>query len=154
MPAAACPPASVLRNFALGQMDDAEIAVVQGHLAECSQCLESILALNARDSLTEDVRNAAVKMSAAEREEAAHLIEKLRGRDWAQSTPPPGMPDRLGPYEIRRPLGAGGMGAVYEAFDPQLRRRVALKVMRPEIACEASFRSRFLREGRTAATLS
>ena len=36
---------------------------------------------------------------------------------------------RLGPYEITAQIGAGGMGAVYEAHDPKLRRTVAIKVL-------------------------
>ena len=36
--------------------------------------------------------------------------------------------ERLGPYEILAPIGAGGMGEVYKAHDPRLRRDVAIKV--------------------------
>ena len=45
-------------------------------------------------------------------------------------TPLPRVPHRLGGYEVRRELGRGGMGIVYEGFDPKLRRSVALKVLR------------------------
>ena len=41
---------------------------------------------------------------------------------------------RLGPYEIRAPIGAGGMGEVYRAHDAKLDRDVALKVLPPALA--------------------
>ncbi len=62
---------------------------------------------------------------------------------------------RLGDrYAIDRELGRGGMGAVYLARDLSLDRPVALKVLPPEFAAEASLRERFLRETRTAASFS
>jgi serine/threonine protein kinase len=60
---------------------------------------------------------------------------------------------RLGSYEVVRLLGQGGMGFVFLASDDGLRRLVALKVMRPEIAARPIARERFLREGRAAAAI-
>jgi len=59
----------------------------------------------------------------------------------------------LGHYRIRRLLGRGGMGLVFAAHDPKLRRDVALKVMRPELARHRSPRDRFLTEARAIASL-
>ena len=43
---------------------------------------------------------------------------------------------RLGPYEIVSTIGSGGMGEVYEARDTRLDRRVALKILRPELLAD------------------
>ncbi|THV17833.1 serine/threonine protein kinase, partial [Nocardioides caeni] len=58
----------------------------------------------------------------------------------------PGVGDRLGPYVIRRELGAGGMGVVFEAAEEGLGRRVALKVLSVQLADQDEFRARFMRE--------
>jgi hypothetical protein len=53
---------------------------------------------------------------------------------------------RLGKYQIIRLLGAGGMGAVYEASHTEIGKRVAVKVLSPAIAAVPGTRARFLRE--------
>ena len=58
---------------------------------------------------------------------------------------------RLGPYEIRSTLGAGGMGEVYRARDTRLNRDVAIKVLREDDAASVESRSRFEREARAIA---
>ena len=59
----------------------------------------------------------------------------------------------FGGYEVVRELGSGGMGAVYEAVHTVLRKRVALKVMRPEAALNRESVTRFLREGEAASRI-
>ncbi|MFO0969502.1 MAG: bifunctional serine/threonine-protein kinase/formylglycine-generating enzyme family protein [Gemmataceae bacterium] len=61
------------------------------------------------------------------------------------------LPPTLGGYRVLRRIGQGGMGVVYEAMDVKLERRVALKVMKPQIADDPPTRERFLREARVAA---
>src|SRR5687768_5482466 len=60
---------------------------------------------------------------------------------------------RVGAFVIREPIGAGGMGEVYLAEDSRLRRRVALKVIPPDLATDEAAGKRLLREARAAATL-
>ncbi len=60
----------------------------------------------------------------------------------------------LGRYRLMEELGRGGMGVVYHAFDPQLGREVALKVLLDQGFASAEARERFMREAHVAARLS
>jgi serine/threonine protein kinase len=68
----------------------------------------------------------------------------------------PGRPEPLiaGRYRLGSRLGRGGMAEVFDAFDERLQRRVALKVLRKEVAADAAMRQRFEAEARAAARLS
>ena len=61
---------------------------------------------------------------------------------------------RLGPYEILAPLGAGGMGEVYRARDPKLKRDVAIKILPAAFAADPERRARFTREAQVLAALN
>ena len=59
----------------------------------------------------------------------------------------------LGPYEIRSQLGQGGMGVVYLAQDPRLKRQVAIKLLPPDLTRDATAKQRFLQEAQAASAL-
>jgi WD40 repeat protein/serine/threonine protein kinase len=84
-----------------------------------------------------------------------------RGRSRSGPAENPALPDpllhqgpaRLGRYHLIRLLGSGGCGLVYLAWDPHLRREVAVKVPRPEMLLTPAARARLVREAQTAAGL-
>src|SRR3954463_15147580 len=61
---------------------------------------------------------------------------------------------RLGPYEILAPIGAGGMGEVYQAKDPRLGRDVAIKVLPATLSRDSDRLKRFAQEARAAGVLN
>lgn len=65
----------------------------------------------------------------------------------------PEAPALIGPYRVDGTLGAGGMGAVYRAWDARLERPVAVKRLLPRLADDDVARQRFRREARAAARL-
>ena len=56
-------------------------------------------------------------------------------------------------YRLDEQIGRGGMAVVYRAWDSRLERRVALKILAPELARDDEFRQRFIRESRAAAAV-
>ena len=73
----------------------------------------------------------------------------------SKSRPQTAAPDieRLGDYRIIRRIGQGGMGIVYEAVHESLDRRVAVKVLLPQLAASPQQVARFVREAQAAARL-
>src|SRR6266581_1424266 len=61
---------------------------------------------------------------------------------------------RLGRYEIRSQIGAGGMGEVYLALDTRLDRKVALKILPAEVAAHPDRMKRFVQEAKAASALN
>jgi serine/threonine protein kinase len=74
--------------------------------------------------------------------------------DFLEPTQKPNSLGRLGHYEVLEVIGSGGMGIVLRALDETLHRVVAIKVMAPELAANATARKRFMREAQAAAAVS
>ncbi len=62
-------------------------------------------------------------------------------------------PQRIGKYELRERLGRGGMAEVWKAFDSQLERYVAIKILHTDLQADPEFVTRFTREARVIASL-
>jgi WD40 repeat protein/serine/threonine protein kinase len=175
-----CPKPDEYYRLAVGQLPPAEVERLAQHLEQCASCAEAVQALHVEDAFLEDARAARLDAEGMPPGTlGSSVVERLcslRPPDDPYRTAPPGEtpppqeaagaydflapPEapgelgRLGPYRVLKVLGIGGMGIVFEAEDPQLQRRVALKVMKPALAASDSARQRFLREARAMAALS
>jgi len=103
-----CPDEELLLAFTDGGLDFDEAARVSAHVAGCSECRE-VLAGVARNTTLPTLPTTATEAPAPLRRGVL-----------------------LGRYVVLDCIGTGGMGAVYSAYDPELDRRVALKVLRSE----------------------
>jgi serine/threonine protein kinase len=133
-----------------------------GKTKPCPRCSRAVQAPTASGSSASEQQSAVrasehptrVLSSPAE-ETSSSDIQLPSPADYPFLAPPEGPEElgRLGPYLIRRTLGTGAMGIVFEAEDVSLKRRVALKVMKPSLAAQAEFHRRFLREAQLAAAI-
>ena len=82
---------------------------------------------------------------------ASALLEDLE--TYVTLRPEPSQAVTLGDYTLRRQLGRGGMGIVYEAWEHSMDRAVALKVLPAAVAADERSLQRFVREAKTAAQL-
>jgi serine/threonine protein kinase len=132
-----CPTESAVARFVSGHASADERERITAHLADCALCCGVVGALLTRSTLSED-------------DTAARAAT-----DAPSPLPPiPADSQGLGRYRIGEPIGAGGSGIVYSAYDSRLERRVALKMLwaqRPLLGREAT---RLHREARAMAKLA
>ncbi len=76
------------------------------------------------------------------------------GSDWAGQGGAPDRPERLGRYRVQDKLGEGAMAEVFRAFDPDIGRSLAIKMLRHEVADDAEYNARFLREAKAVGALN
>ena len=122
-----------------------------------SDRLEELLAdaLAARDAGGEPAVQAFLAAHPEDRRAIERGLARARQMGLAgEPSPVADFPDRLGEFRLLRRLSSGGMGVVYEAEQESLSRRVALKLVRPELLYFEGARERFRREIEAVARLS
>ncbi|MEX1367906.1 MAG: tetratricopeptide repeat protein [Nannocystaceae bacterium] len=155
-----CPDENVLGELARGDLTPNERAQVEAHLDECPACAEVVAELTKIFASSFGQEPAAepealeLSSTALESTEAGHAPST----DWPNNLLlPEGA--KLGRYVVLKAVGAGAMGVVYAAYDPQLDRKVALKVLRRGRAgsaedSQSDRNTRMLREAQALARLS
>ena len=138
-----------------------EQAEMAGHLEGCEPCRAALEAMAAESRWWDDARKLADDGAEGDgpggpphEDTAAEPFSS--GPPFRFLSPPgaPGFLGRFGPYDVIEFVGQGGSGLVFKAFDPSLHRLVAVKVLAPQVAANATARRRFLREARAAASIS
>jgi serine/threonine protein kinase len=138
------------------------------HVEHCQRC-QSRLEELAADAEEWRIAGAVLSASAKTVKDSQDDLEALKrvsrwsepAAAWTESmsrqlfSPPshPEMLGRLGRYDIERLIGVGGMGIVFKAFDTELNRSVAIKVLAPHLSGNGAARQRFAREARAAAAV-
>jgi len=175
LPGTACPPTDELERLIHGHLPDGRALILTDHVGRCPGCQERMEGMAVGDRLlTTTIRSCragrppagsalwpALSAVAAEVDATAVFpgLAELRpsGEFRLAFLRPTDLPDRigtLGTFEIVREVGRGGMGVVLHAYDPCLRRDVAVKVLDPILATTDLARQRFCREARAAAAVA
>jgi urea transport system substrate-binding protein len=150
-----CPDPQRLHQLKAGLLPADESDAVHEHLRACPVCRQRWHDLQAEGDPFAQALNATRLDVLHSAESAPDAGPPARAEAFSFLGPPRGGPELgwLGPYRVLRLLGRGGMGVVFEAEDTHLHRTVALKVLKPELAADATERQRFLQEARVAASL-
>lgn len=140
---------------------------LSSHVESCHECRNKLTELSADKAFWQTQQRMLKPEPGAE--ERSDFLERLRSDGF--STPPndviddasaaqllaapshPEMLGRIGRYEVERVIGTGGMGVVFKAFDSELHRPVAVKVLAPHLSDSGPARQRFAREARAAAAV-
>src|SRR5262245_18335165 len=130
-----------LAAFALGLLDEDGTQAVREHMAVCAQCRQEVEGRSESSIL-------------------GQIVDRLEKPE-AYAKPPPAPEDLEIPLELKnhpryrmlRFLGAGGMGMVFEAEHRVMKRRVAIKIIKPSLTQTKFLADRFEREVRAAANL-
>ncbi|QDS96194.1 Serine/threonine-protein kinase PrkC [Roseimaritima multifibrata] len=133
------------------------------HVDSCTACQVRLEQMAAESGLWQEAQEVLTSShepatGSAKADELAFPLNR-RPVAWSESVAkallaPPSHPEllgRIGRYDVERLIGSGGMGVVFKAYDTELNRPVAVKLLAPYLAESGSARNRFAREARSAA---
>jgi serine/threonine protein kinase len=143
-----CPEEHVLLAFAANGLDSAAAQQVREHLVNCEHCRSRSL----ENSATAPADPVAASATALDPNDTPALDDAEFG--FLTRSANEGGLGRLNEYEVLGIVGRGGMGIVFKAFDEQLQRPVAIKMLARQLAAGPKARNRFIREARAAAAIN
>ena len=155
-----CPDPQTLQLLLRGRLPAAQREAWERHLLTCDQCAAAAETLKGLDGLTAAIDRGRdptkLDSASAAQGDTEPASSRVSPAKFEFLAPPqqPGELGRLGDYRVLKPMGAGGMGLVFQAEDTRLRRPVAIKVMKPRVAAKRDSKERFLREARASAALT
>ncbi len=133
-----------LLAFTLGQLEGEAASAVESHLAGCEECRHR--QQNISSAAFSKTAIGSSKDGVPTRAEGSGLVTNATGMPLQRGA-------NLGRYVLLEKLGAGGMGEVFAAYDPQLDRKVALKLLRGGALSAEEGKARLLREAQAMARL-
>ena len=149
-----CPSRDELSRFAVGDLDAFAFARIAGHLGHCSECEAVLQSLDeATDSLVTALRLPVSSSSADVPPQLLSVAQSALGSLPTQKWAAGELPRRVGKFDLLEELGSGSFGTVFRAFDTELERDVAVKILRLGRLAGTEDAERFLREARSAAQL-
>ncbi|MGQ0508938.1 MAG: protein kinase domain-containing protein [Myxococcaceae bacterium] len=153
----ACLTEDLAISFVHGRLEGPSLDTLNAHLGSCSDCSQLINRVQL--NRTVESRPRAPREDWREMRKEALLAEALAATAPSAQGKSGVLPrgTSIGRYVLLRRLGEGGMGVVYAAYDPELDRKVAIKLLRDDILDPAraeAHRGRLLREAQALARLS
>lgn len=165
-----CPDPDRLRGLLDGRLTEEEQADLTRHVGDCADCRRRMEELaggidclppesqDQRPRSGEAALRGLVEAVKTQRPMAETAAEQPTAGDvqldFLEPPEEPGHLGRLGEYQILEVMGRGGMGVVLKAYEPTLKRVVAIKVLSSHLASNVIARKRFLRESQAAAAIS
>jgi hypothetical protein len=168
-----CPSPEAFDALLAGRLRDGDELAIEEHIGGCSSCQARLQEFSEAAAVLPKTSVPDVARDVADSWRLKEVMEAMRrgppatvtamGAPDTDAVPCEDLPNgragwwrrpaRIGDYRVEAVLGQGGIGIVYRASDASLHRDVAIKVLRPALADDATMRERFLREARNAAAL-